>query len=142
MKKKLNIRDSFKILGFLFAALMITACSKKIVFPTSEVLPAAEAVLEVEKNDNSNFDIDLKLQNLAEPERLTPSREIYTVWMVTERNGTINLGNLRVSNDNEASLNTTTPFKPIRIFITAEDDREATVPSTQVVLNSEEFKID
>lgn len=140
-KKTLSIKNSFKLLSFIFAAVLVTACSNKITFPTSEVVPAAEAVLQVDKNSNDNYDIDLEVTNLANPERLTPSRRNYVVWMVTEKHGTINLGNLNVSKKNKASLETNTPYKPIRIFITAEDTPKAVLPSTQVVLNSEEFKV-
>ena len=141
-KNHLAMKDAFKVLSFLFAAVLVSACSKKIVFPTSEVVPAAEVVLEVEPDDNDNYKIELEVDNLASPRRLTPPRRTYAVWAVTERNGTINLGNLNVSDDNNASLKATTPFKPIRVFITAEDDRNVVTPSTQVVLNSDNFEVD
>lgn len=138
-KKTLNIKDSFKILSFLFAAVLLTACANKITFPTSEVVPAANAVLEVEKNKSENYELKLEVTNLAEPGRLSPARSNYVVWMVTEKNGTINLGNLRVKNS-KASLETVTPYKPIRVFITAEDTPKAVIPGTQVILNSKDFK--
>lgn len=138
-KKTLNIKDSFKILSFLFAAVLLTACANKITFPTSEVVPAANAVLEVDKNKSENYELKLEVTNLAEPGRLSPARSNYVVWMVTEKNGTINLGNLRVKNS-KASLETVTPYKPIRVFITAEDTPKAVIPGTQVILNSKDFK--
>lgn len=140
-KDTLTIKNSFKILSFIFAALLFTACSKKITFPTSEVVPAAEAVLKVDRNKSDNYKVNLEISNLADPGRLTPSRRNYVVWMVTGKHGTINLGNLKVSKKNKASLETVTPYKPIRIFITAEDTPKAVLPSTQVVLNSEKFKV-
>src|SRR6056297_505255 len=105
-KQTLSIKNSFKILSFIFAAILVSACSKKITFPTSEVVPAAEAVLQVDKNDNDNYEIGLEVTNLADPGRLTPSRSNYVVWMVTEKHGTINLGNLKVNKKNKASLET------------------------------------
>ena len=138
--KTLNIKDSFKILSFLFAAVLLTACANKITFPTSDVVPAANAVLEIDRNKSDNYELKLEVTNLAEPSRLTPARGNYVVWMVTEKNGTINLGNLRVTKKSKASLETVTPYKPIRVFITAEDTPKAAIPSTQVVLNSEDFK--
>lgn len=140
-QENLSIKNSFRILSFIFAAVLVSACSKKITFPTSEVVPAAEAVLEVDKNKSDNYEVNLEVTNLASPDRLTPSRRNYVVWMVTEKHGTINLGNLKVSKKNKASLETVTPYKPVRIFITAEDTPKAVLPSTQVVLNSEEFKV-
>ena len=140
-KKRLPMKDAFKILSFIFAAIMITACSKKITFPVSDKVPAAEAVLDVERNDNNNYNLNLEIDNLAAPDRLSPSRRYYTVWAVTRQHGTINLGNLEVNRKNKASLEATTPYEPIRVFITAEDDREAVVPSTQKILDSGEFEV-
>ncbi|GAB2774760.1 hypothetical protein GCM10010465_21400 [Actinomadura fibrosa] len=130
-----------KIAGFILAAVLVTACSKSITFPTSEVVPAAEAVLNVDKNKSDNYEVKLDIDNLASPDRLTPSRRNYVVWLVTQKHGTINIGNLRVSKKNKASLETVTPYKPIRVFITAEDTPKAVLPSTQVVLDSGKFKV-
>ena len=140
-KHFLNMKDSFRIFSFIFAAILVSACSKKVVFPVSQVVPAAEAVLKVDKDDNNNYEIDLEVTNLAAADRLTPARRYYVVWMVTKKNGTINLGNLETNRKNNGELSTTTPFEPIRIFITAEDDSNPVIPSTQVVLNSEDFKV-
>jgi hypothetical protein len=140
-KKPLGVKDAFKVLSFIFAAIMITACSKKITFPVSNVVPAAEAVVKVDKDDNRNYEVELEVSNLASPNRLTPSREHYVVWMVTKKHGTINLGRLYINRKNNGKFTTNTPYEPIRIFITAEDDSKAVLPSTQVVLNSEDFKV-
>ena len=140
-KKSLPIKEAFRVLSFIFAAIMISACSKKVTFPVSDVVPAAEAVVKVEKDDNKNFDIELEVSNLASPDRLTPARRHYVVWMVTKRHGTINIGNLNINRKNNGELNTSTAYEPIRIFVTAEDDNKPVLPSTQVVLNSGEFKV-
>lgn len=140
MKKTLPITDAFKVLSYIFAAVLISACSRNVVFPTSEVVPAAEAVLKIDENKSNNYELELKVENLAEPDRLTPSRRNYVVWMVTKKHGTINIGNLKVNRKNKAELETVTPYKPVRVFITAEDGDKVVLPSTQVVLDSGEFK--
>ncbi len=140
MKKSLPIKDTFKFISFIFAAVLISACSRNIVFPTSEVVPAAEAVLKIEENKSNNYEVKLEVENLAEARRLTPSRKNYVVWMVTEKHGTINIGNLKVNRKNKAELETVTPYKPIRVFVTAEDGDQVALPSTQVVLDTGRFK--
>lgn len=135
------MKEAFRVLSFIFAAILVSACSKKIVFPVSEVVPAAEAVVVVDKDDNQNYELELEVSNLAPPDRLTPARKYYVVWMVTKKHGTINIGNLNVNRKNNGELSTSTPYEPIRIFITAEDDSKPVLPSTQVVLNSEDFKV-
>lgn len=141
-KKELPMKDAFRILSYVFAALLVAACSKKVVFPDSQVLPGADVELRIDRNKNNNYELEMELENLAKPNRLTPPRGTYVAWLVTERHGTINIGNLRPSNKNKASLTTVTPYKPIRVFITAEDNQEVISPSSQVVLNSEEFDVD
>lgn len=140
-KKELSVKEAFKVLSFIFAAIFISACSRDIVFPTSEVVPAARAVLKVDMNKSDNYDVNLEVQSLASPDRLTPPRRNYVVWMVTKKHGTINIGNLRVNKKNKADLETVTPYEPIRIFVTAEDGEEVVLPSTQVVLDSGKFKV-
>ena len=140
-KTPLSIPYSFRILSFIFAAVLISACSRKVVFPTSTVLPAADAVVKIDKNDNNNYEIDLRVENMAKPDRLDPPRKKYVVWMVSEKNGTINMGNLEISKKLKGSLETASPYKPICFFITAEDKEIVDTPSTQVVLNSENFDV-
>ncbi|WP_424494477.1 hypothetical protein [Salinimicrobium sp. GXAS 041] len=144
-KKKDNvlpIKDAFKVLGYIFAAILISACSGTHQFPTSEVLPAAEAKVDINQNENRNYEIELEVENIARPDRLTPSRNNYVVWMETKDHGVVNLGNLRINSKNKASLETVTPYIPLRIFITAENGRNVMRPSTQVVLNSGNLNID
>ena len=140
-KKTLSIQDSFKILSFIFAAIMLSSCAKKVVFPTSQVLPAADAVVKIDKNDNNNYELKLEVENMAQPDRLNPPRKTYVVWMVSERTGTINMGNLKINRKLNGSIEAVTPFKPICFFITAEEEQDVDSPSTQVVLNSENFKV-
>ena len=140
-KKTLSIPDSFRILSFIFAAILVSACAKKVVFPTSEVLPAANAVVKIDKNDSNNYELELEVENMAHPDRLNPPRRTYVVWMVSERNGTINMGNLKINKKLRGSLEAVTPFKPVCFFITAEEEQDVRSPSTQVVLNSENFEV-
>lgn len=140
-KNSISMKDSFRVLSFIFAAILVSACSKKITFPVSDVVPAAEAVLQVDEDSNDNYQIDLEVSNLAQPDRLTPPRRHYVVWMVTQRHGTINIGNLNINRKNNGELSTNTPYEPIRIFVTAEDNPKPVLPSTQVILNSGDFKV-
>lgn len=140
--KQLPVKDAFKVLTYIFAAILMSSCSNRYVFPTSEVLPAAEAEVEIEKNKNNNYEIELEVENIAQPDRLTPARRNYVVWAETENHGTVNLGNLGISGKNKAELTTMSPYKPIRIFITAEDGLNVMRPSTQVVLNTGRIDVD
>lgn len=141
-KNALSIPDAFKVISFVLAAVLLTSCAKRVVFPDSPSMPGADVVLKVEKNKNNNYELELEIENIARPNRLTPPRNNYVVWLETSSHGTINVGNLEVSSRNRASLTTVTPYKPIRMFISAEDKQDVIFPSSQIVLTSEEFDVD
>ncbi|SDG83191.1 hypothetical protein [Psychroflexus sediminis] len=137
-----------KMISFLsvFAIFLITSCATTVDFPTSETVPGAEISAKIKVDDNSNYRIDLTAVNLTSPDRLNPPREMYVVWIETSR-GTKNLGQLKMSsglfsNVRKGTLNTTTPFKPQRIIITAESTSANNEPSSYVVTSSKNFEMD
>ena len=134
-----------KLIIFSLSILFVlSSCSKKISFNTSTVVPAAQGSVKINKDNNKNHTIDIKIKNLAEPDRLQPAKSVYVVWMVTDDNGVKNIGQLISSKSLfssllEASLKTVTPFVPTRIFITAEENSDITVPNSEVILNTRSF---
>jgi hypothetical protein len=122
----------------------LNSCAKKVSFQTSTVVPAAEGSVKLTKDNNKNYGIRIYLANLAEPNRLQPSKSSYVVWMETDENSTKNMGQINtstgfMSNKLKASFETVSPVKPTKIFITAEDDPGVQYPGTQVVLTTESF---
>ncbi len=129
------------LLGLAF---FIQSCSSKISFQTSSVVPAAEGSIKVKKDKNSNYKVELNVMRLADPTRLNPAKSVYVVWMDTQNNGTKNIGQLKTksgvfSSTLKSSLNAVTPYKPIRIFITAEDNADITYAVGQKVLETSNF---
>ena len=132
-------------LSFLlsFFILCLVSCSHKIGFQPSSVAPAARGEVKVNKDKNNNYAIDLDVQMLAEPNRLAQPRSAYIVWADTEH-GMQKLGQLKTddglfSKKLKASMKTTTPYKPRRIFITAEDNTAVRFPGNYVVLTTDSF---
>lgn len=123
---------------------LITSCSKKVAFITSRVVPAAQGYIKISRDDNQNYTVDVNVKRLAEPSRLRPPRQLYLVWMETKSNGIRNLGRLNsssgfFSSDLKGLLHAVTPFKPKKVFVTAEDQSNIPYPGTQVVLTTKEF---
>lgn len=121
--------------------LLSTACSKKMSFQTSSVTPAAEGAVKVKKDNNGNYSISIHVTHLATPDKLTPPKKNYVVWMVTKTDKAKHIGLLNTSKDflsNKltASLKTVSSFKPTRIFITAEDYATVVSPGALVVLTT------
>lgn len=129
------------------AALMLfyfSSCSNKISFQTSSVVPAAKGTVKVKKDGNNNYQIKISLANLAESKRLQPPKNTYVVWMETASNGTKNIGQINsstgfLSSKLKASFETVTAFKPVKIFITAEDDGSILYPGMTMVLSTNNF---
>jgi len=127
------------LLMFLF-----TSCVTKAKFEKSAVVPAAQGLVKVKKDKNKNYAIQIDISNLAESERLTPSKKTYVVWLVSDRDETMNLGQFNSSSGTfssklKASFETVTSNKPTKIFITAEDDETVQYPSGESVLTTTRF---
>jgi len=104
----------------------------------SSVVPAAEAKIKVKEMDNGNYSISVKIENLASPDKLSPERKYYIVW-VKSKKGTFNLGMLDLDDELNGSLETQTTYEPRKILISAEDDKEVVKISKQVVLESKKI---
>jgi hypothetical protein len=121
-----------------------SASSQKVHFQESKVVPAAQGMVEISVNKDKGYDVDISILHLASPQRLQPAEKTYIIWMDTERNGTKNLGEMQskdgfLSNTLKATMKTTTPFRPTRIFITAEDVPAISNPHGQQVLTTATF---
>lgn len=135
---------------FLFAVLSVmilmftSSCARKVSFQTSSVVPGAQGSVKLKKDNNSNYQIQVFLSNLAEPGRLTPPKSNYVVWMESDNNYIKNIGQINTSSSFmskrlTSSFETVSAVKPTKIYITAEDDPSTQYPSTQVVLSTNQF---
>jgi hypothetical protein len=121
------------------------SCKKKVPFLISTVVPAAEGYVVTNKDDNNNYDIIIHIINLAKPERLQPPRNTYVVWIETDNNSIKNMGQIKsstgfLSENLKASFETQSSFKPIKLFITAENDANIQYPISQIVLTTDYFR--
>jgi hypothetical protein len=143
---KLNLFSRNLLLGVSVVLLLLslTSCSKKITFQNSSVVPAARGKVTVDKDNNKNYVIKIKINDLAEVDRLQPSRRVYVVWMETDESQVKNIGQIKsdtkfISSKLKASFETVTAFKPTKIFITAEDNSDTQYPGSQLVLETNRF---
>ena len=137
-KNSPNIFTVLFAFSFLF---FLSSCAQKLSFATSQVVPAAKGSVKIKSDKNNNNSVSLSVRNLADPNRLTPPKKVYVVWMETAANGTKNIGSLNTSGglfsrSGKSSINTVTPFKPVSFFITAEDDATLRYPSGTTVLKT------
>lgn len=121
-----------------------TSCAQKTAFLSSSVVPAANGKVNVKQDNNKNYNIEVEIQDLAEVERLQSSKQTYVVWMETDRGNVENLGQLKSSDSffskqKTASLETVSSYKPIKIFVTAENGIDVRYPGNQIILTTNNF---
>ncbi len=122
----------------------IASCAKKISFNNSTVVPAATGQVKIKSDKNNNHNISIKINHLAKPSQLQPAKKTYVVWMNTEDNGIKNIGQINsstgfLSGKLKSSFSTVSAFKPVKIFITAENDATIQYPDNQVILTTGNF---
>lgn len=109
-----------------------SSCKTKIDFLTSPIVPAATGYVTMKTDDNKNYLLNIKISNLAESTRLTPPKATYVVWIIDDNNEAKNIGQIQTFKL-KASLETVSPFKPNKIFITAEDVGALEYPSDTIL---------
>jgi len=78
---------------------------------------------------------------------LQPSKQAYVVWIVTDREITENIGQLNssttfLSTKLKAFFKKISSSKPIKLFITAEEDANTQSPNQHVILTTDRFYLD
>ncbi len=119
---------TLKSLFFGAVVLFLASCATTAKFPVSSVTPAAEITAKIKQDKNKNYVIEVIARNMASADRLTPPKNNYIVWIVTENNGTKNIGQLLSENAKKSQLKTVTPYYVTEIFITAEDQADISFP--------------
>jgi hypothetical protein len=138
------IRMKHSNLKFLAAGILLAlgaGCSSQEEFAliATEKAPAAEGVVTVDAGEpNENSTLNISVENLAPPDRLTPPAATYVVWAKsaeTPEAKPINLGALDVDSEAlDGELETLTPLRQFELFITAEASAEVTEPTGDPVL--------
>jgi hypothetical protein len=135
-----------KLIPLLLIAVIFGSCAKKVAFNPSTTVPGATGGVKIKKDQNDNYAIQLHVRNLPEADDLQPPKRSYTVWMETVDNRALNVGGLEISKGlfsrkRKGSMETTSSFRPVRIFVTPEDEQAPSVPSTTPVLSTKLFKM-
>lgn len=110
-------------------------CSQQIDFQKSAKVPAATISATVSRDGNNNYKLDIKVENLAKPEALTPPKKVYVVW-VRHAKGYQNIGQILLDRKLKGSLSSVTPYKPMSVMITAENSSSVLTPGNMTVLES------
>lgn len=118
-----------KFFGIIGVVVLMISCVSTAKFPVSSTVPAAEITAKKKQDTNNNLVIELTARNLAEANRLNPSMNNYSVWIVADNGSTLNLGQFINKNAQKAVFKAITPFNAREIFITAEENGNLTYPA-------------
>lgn len=139
VKTKKIFSSFITVMIMIMLMLPFTLQAKKIPFLQSSIVPAAEGYVKINTDKNNNNIIKINIKNLAEINRLDTEMKTYVVWMITESNATTNIGRISSSNNLNVSFEAVTSFRPIKIFITAEEIETAKIPNDRIVLTTDNF---
>ncbi len=125
-----------KIARFLLIGLCLTAVAwgREDRLINTGVAPGAEGKVVTSTDRNGNTEMEIQVKHLATPEKLTPAKQAYLVWVQARGKSPELLGILRVNEDLQGSLKATTPYKTFDILVSGEDNLKPEVPSGMVIL--------
>jgi hypothetical protein len=118
---------SFKVL-ISCLIMCVAAWAEEVPLVASSLVPAATGNVNYERDRNNNIKFTVSSKHLAAPERLTPAKNAYVVWLKSPGGQPQNAGVLRINKDLEGSFTSTTPFKAFDVVITAEDNPAISQP--------------
>lgn len=121
----------FLLFSFLLATV---AWGREDRLNNTGAAPAAEGKISTDNDRNGNTGVDIEVKHMATPQSLTPAKTTYLVWVQARGKDPEMLGALRVNENLEGSLKTSTPYKTFDVFITAEDSMKPDTPGSMVIL--------
>ncbi|WP_460994750.1 hypothetical protein [Spirosoma harenae] len=115
----------------------LNACTPKMTFVTSSIVPAASGTVSVKKDKNKNYITNVNVMNLAEPKNLSSPKNTYLVWMESTGNSFKKIGQLMPAGRAlKGNLSATSIDKPNQVFITAENNPDVQYPDGEIVLTT------
>jgi hypothetical protein len=127
------------LLALLLAAgLFVSAWAAEFrMVNKSDLVPSATGKVEVKQDDNGNRKVKVHVYHLADPEKLTPARSAYMVWLEPKGKDPEPLGTLKVDKDLKAEIEGTTPYKIFSVVVTAEENPKAERPEGAEILHAD-----
>jgi hypothetical protein len=130
---------SIRRLAVPAALLVLLPCfgfAKTYPMTAASIVPSAAGELKTSTDKNGNTEIKIKIQHLANPQSLTPSKNLYIVWLQPSGGSPERAGTLKVNGKLNGSFETTSPHTNFDVTITAEDDPSVKAPTGPEVLRA------
>ena len=122
----------------LLATVAAHGCSgaRSIPLTIDPAIPAAQGELKVGTTENGNTKIELSIEHLASPDRITSNATVYVVWVRSRESEAqpMNLGAVTVNDELQGEITAITPLRNFELFVTPESSRIATTPTGKVLI--------
>jgi hypothetical protein len=118
------------------ALLALPLFAEKFHLNPAGIVPAATGQVDVNRDNNGNTRMDVKVDHLALPASLSPSKTTYVVWAQGANTPPENLGELKVGDHLKGELKTTTAQRDFELLVTAENNPRTSTPTGPVVLQA------
>ena len=125
------------LIGTILSA---AGCRRELQFSPLPAARGGKATVEVELTYDRNNTLLIEMQNVPDPATLNAAYTRYVLWVATpDRQSIVNAGQIRVTEDNSARIETLTPHRDFILFITAEERGEVTSPGPDVLFETGEI---
>lgn len=121
--------NTLKTLLIAVSILILNSCATTAKFPISNLVPAADISAKKKTDSHKNITLEITAENLASPNRLNPSGNNYSIWIVTKDQAIENVGQLIIKNAKKSVFKTVTPFDFNEVFITVENQGNLKAPT-------------
>jgi hypothetical protein len=118
-------------------ALWPFSSGKNFQMTSNPSVPAASGTVHAQwDKNNRDTKLDIKVDNLAQPSNLSPPANTYVVWVRPNDGHAMREGALGVNKNLDGELHVVTVSKDFEVFITPEQSRTVTTPSSMEVLRA------
>lgn len=138
-KSKNRYRFAVAIGVSSFAALAVGnfGCATPQAMRSGDGVPGSEGTVEVKEGRGGNTDVAVRVKHLAPPARMAADANVYVVWIQARDAEKQSVGALTLNEDLEGYLDTLTPHRRFRLFVTPEASAQVGQPSHEPVFTAD-----
>jgi len=128
----------FLLMGAMMAAILFAGgCTRQMQLMPLPAARGGKATVEVELTYDRNNTLLIEMSKVPDPTTLNPAYTRYVLWVATpDRKTIVNAGQIRVTEDRSAKIQTLTPLRDFILFITAEERGDAATPGPDVLFET------
>jgi len=132
-------KTSIGALVLLLSLAVLSGCVKRNQYTvqSGDSAPGADAHIDITRQDEGNFLVEIEATNLIPPARLSEGLSVYAVWFQAEGQAPIRAGDLAYdAEERTGTLSATTANGDIEVIISGEAEGQVVNPSDNVVFRA------